>query len=299
MRIISCAQCDRKLRVPDGEGNIKCPHCGERMRLEADDRGSDATDDIKSKTLKVKTLFKCFSCDSVLSVPVGVSVKFDCPKCSSGRSCYEGQFSEGSSGGLFTGVMSLYYPDGRKCWEDHYVNGFLEGLRIRNSHNDREETYYKKGEEHGKHKIVWNNGKIRVEGEYFQGSKVGIWKEYFENGKLLYEGEYDNGEGVGIWKFYNQTGLREQVEFFGNEYSETNYDRRGNVVTLTNKKNDLRHGLQRIELRMAQPKERVLFVECYYINGRCDEVTRIVDELGRATDEEPNIIKSVLNRRDR
>ena len=81
-----------------------------------------------------------------------------------------------------------------------------------------------------KEKVLYQNGKTRLEGSLLHGKRDGTWTVYredgkiwsqttykdgleeglsvvnHENGKVYYEGTYKAGKRTGIWKFYSKEG---------------------------------------------------------------------------------------------
>ncbi|MCE1167543.1 MAG: hypothetical protein LWX70_05545 [Sphingobacteriia bacterium] len=81
-----------------------------------------------------------------------------------------------------------------------------------------------------KEKVLYQDGKTRLEGALSMGKREGTWTVYredgkiwsqtsykggledgpsvvnHENGKVYYEGTYKEGKRIGLWKFYNKEG---------------------------------------------------------------------------------------------
>ncbi len=92
------------------------------------------------------------------------------------------------SNGKLEGIMTTYYPNGKKTEETTYQNGTKEGLNNYYSYEGilLKKLLYKDDKLHGSASYYNSQGKILHEGSYKNGRKDGLWKNY-EDGKLISE----------------------------------------------------------------------------------------------------------------
>jgi uncharacterized protein len=89
------------------------------------------------------------------------------------------------------------------------------------------------GNQNGKWKDYFPNGKIQAEGVYTDNRRAGVWKFYNESEKVEQTGSYNNGRPDGIWKWYYDDGkiLREEEYFQGQRDGVyTEYSPAGEII---------------------------------------------------------------------
>lgn len=89
------------------------------------------------------------------------------------------------------------------------------------------------GNQNGKWKDYYPDGKIKAEGVYNNNRRSGMWKFYNNSSGVEQTGSYNNGRPDGLWQWYYNDGsiLREEEYFQGfRDGSYTEYDRDGSII---------------------------------------------------------------------
>ena len=109
-----------------------------------------------------------------------------------------------------TGLFVVWYPNGEKYDEGHYLDGKRNGLRTLWYSNGQKqtETHYQKGKRQGIQTEWYENGQKKEEGVFRNGEKHGVWIEWYKNGQKESEGAYQRGEEQGLWVFWYPNGQK-------------------------------------------------------------------------------------------
>jgi antitoxin component YwqK of YwqJK toxin-antitoxin module len=90
------------------------------------------------------------------------------------------------------------------------------------------------GNQNGRWKDFYPDGKIRAEGTYSDNRKTGQWKFYNASSKVEQTGSYNNGRPDGLWTWYYDNGavLREEEYYQGQRDGLfTEYSENGDILT--------------------------------------------------------------------
>jgi antitoxin component YwqK of YwqJK toxin-antitoxin module len=90
------------------------------------------------------------------------------------------------------------------------------------------------GNQNGRWKDFYSDGKIRAEGTYSDNRKTGQWKFYNASSKVEQTGSYNNGRPDGLWTWYYDNGavLREEEYYQGQRDGLfTEYSENGDILT--------------------------------------------------------------------
>lgn len=116
-------------------------------------------------------------------------------------SIHEGQNPWGFDGPKppenYTGVWYRWYWNGKLSFEEHYVNGKLDGpFRVWYKSGRRwEESSYRAGRLHGDYVLFYENGLTNKLWHYFEGKPIGRWFHFYRNGKK-WEERFFSAPGV-------------------------------------------------------------------------------------------------------
>lgn len=69
----------------------------------------------------------------------------------------------------------------------------------------------------GPYKMLYENGKVALEGQFEKKVREGEWKHFYPNGNLLAQGIYILEEKNGEWQFFDQMGNLEQKGRYKND----------------------------------------------------------------------------------
>lgn len=101
--------------------------------------------------------------------------------------------------GKKNGKRIEYFNNGNKDFEENYVDGVLDGVRLRYSMSAGtviQKWTYKNGDLDGEYKMMTDNGVTLEEGLYANDKKEGMWKFYERNGTLKNTKMYSKGKLV-------------------------------------------------------------------------------------------------------
>lgn len=94
----------------------------------------------------------------------------------------------------YTGVITLYHPNGKLAWEISFLKGRQEGAT----------------------KWYYDNGKLRAQMHFVRGNANGEAKSYYKSGILRQEGLYENDHPVGEEKLYSPKGKLQYTIYYEN-----------------------------------------------------------------------------------
>lgn len=92
---------------------------------------------------------------------------------------------------------------------------------------------FAQSESTGNFTLIYDNGKLALEGELEKKLRVGEWKHFYPTGSLMAEGFYVSSEKAGNWTFYYSDGsLKSKGEYRENlkEGQWEEYDRDGLMI---------------------------------------------------------------------
>jgi uncharacterized protein len=90
------------------------------------------------------------------------------------------------------------------------------------------------GNQNGRWKDYYPDGKVKDEGNYSDNRRTGVWKFYNSASKVEQTGSYNNGRPDGLWTWYYEDGsvLREEEYFQGmRDGKYTEYAPNGDIIT--------------------------------------------------------------------
>ncbi len=109
------------------------------------------------------------------------------------------------------GKTTLYWPNGQKKTELHFINGLRHGPRT---------SWYQSGQ-------MW------ILGQFAEGKEHGTWTLWYEDGRKAQESHYEHGAWHGTFtEWYRNGQKRREVEFVHGvkQGTETLWDEEGNIV---------------------------------------------------------------------
>ncbi len=116
----------------------------------------------------------------------------------------------------FTGVLKLYYPNGKPSEEVHFKYGKKDGLGIGWYENGQKqgEANFKDGETNGLTTMWYENGHKNAEAYFKDGKKDGLGITWYENGQKRSEGNYKNDKDNGLTTYWYENGQKRAEEYY-------------------------------------------------------------------------------------
>jgi antitoxin component YwqK of YwqJK toxin-antitoxin module len=123
--------------------------------------------------------------------------------------------------GLFTGVLTEWWPNGHKHYESHYFNGYMDGpYKVWHTNGQlAESTYYVNGTEMGLREEWYNNGQKQVSVNIVDGDYDELCQCWHYNGLPKCITRYKNGDKDGTEYFWNTKGVLIETK----EYNDGKY----------------------------------------------------------------------------
>ena len=145
-------------------------------------------------------------------------------------------------------IVNRYDNDGKLIYSGPYRNNVPVGVhreygedgRVSNSfiYNDNglllsEGIVDESGNQNGRWKDYYPDGKIKAEGNYNNNRRTGLWRFYNNSSKVEQTGSFNNGRPDGLWQWYYTDGtiLREEEYFRGfRDGYYTEYAKDGSII---------------------------------------------------------------------
>ena len=135
---------------------------------------------------------------------------------------YLGQFKEHLPHG--NGIQ--YDANNKILYKGDFIKGKFEGkgqfFYIYDDHDDYSaycEGQFKNGLLHGKGKIYYKNGNIKVDGNWIKDKLNGKGKVYYKDGNIMYDGDFKNNVFDGNGKlFYKNGKIKYEGEFINDKF---------------------------------------------------------------------------------
>lgn len=112
------------------------------------------------------------------------------------------------------GKSTIYWPNGQKKTELHYINGLRHGPKT---------SWYQSGQ-------MWSSG------SFADGKEDGVWTVWFPNGRKAQEYHFDHGAWHGMFTEWHLNGQKKtEVEFVNGmrQGTMTTWDDQGQIVRQT------------------------------------------------------------------
>lgn len=110
--------------------------------------------------------------------------------------------------GKYSGMMKLYYENGKIQEESYYKDNVKNGPSRWYSKNSKLIAIYNyvDGKFEGQQRTFYDNDSTQVLSNYTNNLLNGDYKEFYRNGVAKVAGKYMNGDKEGIWFEYDETG---------------------------------------------------------------------------------------------
>ena len=147
--------------------------------------------------------------------------------------------------GKIEGQAQFWYENGKPELTAYYKNGKLDGTLTRYSEDGKMLTSdeYKAGVQDGISREYFPNGKVKTEMTYKNDVLDGLTRQFDESGQMIAEGNYKAGLYEGKWTYWDRFGhLIAEAMFTAGAGVMKSYDADGNVVGVTEFKNNVKHG---------------------------------------------------------
>lgn len=143
------------------------------------------------------------------------------------------------------GVAEFWYENGNPQLTADYRKGKIDGILIRYNEDGmiQSSDEYKEGKLNGISREMHPSGRVKTEKTFVDDIPHGPARQLNESGKVLAEGNYENGFFEGRWLFYDGFDhvIGEAVFSKGDGTMKT-YDLDGNIVGITEFRNNKKHG---------------------------------------------------------
>jgi antitoxin component YwqK of YwqJK toxin-antitoxin module len=177
-----------------------------------------------------------------------------------GKKVAEGNYLKEKKAGLW-----VYFSEGRKVSDEHFVNGEKQGKshRYYKSGEVWEETDWIGGKQEGSYRVFFQSGEPFFQCKMSNNQRNGLCLTYFQNGRVELEANYKNGLRHGEWKYFDDQG-KYLYSLFYNEGEILNPDVRDSISNLQIKMMEVRKdSVPDPEKYMQDPSEYMLKMNIY------------------------------------